>query len=853
MNVFGSIAALSFASPVMLVGLLAAGIPVALHLLNRVRSPIVQFPTLRFLRITAQKTSRRRQVQNFLLLLLRMAVFAMIAMAVAGPLVHGGRPILAYGMVLLLLVGLGLLAVTGTLLGGMIENRQRAASAAPPTRPDGTPALQPSATPRTPPNGRTPGFILPIALLVAGLLAAATAVFGLGTDTLFPASAAHFDGSSTACVIILDNSQSMLAHAGLQSRLAQATAQVQSLISSVIRPAQVAVLLTNPGSSAVTDHLSANRVAVLGRLGKIQSTGRTLPMQLLIARSVRLLRNSDEASRLLVIVSDFAGPAAADTDMFRALKRNPEIQVVLMPQATGSIPDDVGITKLNITRGQPVIGSKMIFKAAVINNGQTAVVPTFDLQMDGRTIPGAAAHIQLGPAGTASARGSVKLSFTLPAAGYHLFAVRQAGASDALGWADQRSLMLRVAHKIRVLVVGTQASPLPGSTGFFTQAALAPFAGAQFAAAGKPLWSIAPTYVSAADFSGTNLDPYAAVFMCDVPRLTAPAADSLSRFVRAGGRVCWLLGPAVNKANYNSLLAGTRQMLPGTLTGPMQNSNGSPVSWVDIKSHIFAHLFPTQTPFQRIVVVGRWALPANSPAIGKALSRLEDQSLLLVEHTLGQGRVYTFLTAPGGGWTNIATTSAFLPMIVRIALGSAGTLAHLTSYEPQQAVSIPLPNQNAQASLNVTVPGSDVPVNVKSIPGPEGRPEWIFQETYRAGVYKWESFDHHFHGRFVVNNPGAEVDLRATSAKIIAKEAPVKSPPLIAATARQLQAVLQKNSQGSSLMPGILALVLILAVLEALAANRYKPTVQRRDDLLGREPDVVQRGSLAALEGRSVA
>ena len=66
------LAAMHFSDPVMLLGLLAAGIPVLLHLLNRVRSPIVHFPTLCFLRVTAQKTSRKRQVQQFMLLLLRI-------------------------------------------------------------------------------------------------------------------------------------------------------------------------------------------------------------------------------------------------------------------------------------------------------------------------------------------------------------------------------------------------------------------------------------------------------------------------------------------------------------------------------------------------------------------------------------------------------------------------------------------------------------------------------------------------------------------------------------------------------------------------------------------------------------
>src|SRR5689334_10050751 len=110
------LAAITFSDPLMLIGLLAAGVPVLLHLLNRIRSPIVPFPTLRFLKITAQKTSRRRQLQHWLLLLVRMAVFALIAMALALPLVRGGSSTLAYTFIFLFLIGLALMVLTAVLV-----------------------------------------------------------------------------------------------------------------------------------------------------------------------------------------------------------------------------------------------------------------------------------------------------------------------------------------------------------------------------------------------------------------------------------------------------------------------------------------------------------------------------------------------------------------------------------------------------------------------------------------------------------------------------------------------------------------------------------------------------------------
>jgi hypothetical protein len=78
--------ALTFATPLLLAGLAAAAIPFILHLLSNVRAKQVQFPTLRFLRASMARTARRRRIQHWLLLLLRAALLAVLAMAVAEPI-----------------------------------------------------------------------------------------------------------------------------------------------------------------------------------------------------------------------------------------------------------------------------------------------------------------------------------------------------------------------------------------------------------------------------------------------------------------------------------------------------------------------------------------------------------------------------------------------------------------------------------------------------------------------------------------------------------------------------------------------------------------------------------------------
>lgn len=77
-----------FTTPLLLIGLAAAAIPPLLHLLARTRSRPQTLPTLRFLRETLQKTSRRRTIEHWLLLLLRSALLAGLALAVAEPILR---------------------------------------------------------------------------------------------------------------------------------------------------------------------------------------------------------------------------------------------------------------------------------------------------------------------------------------------------------------------------------------------------------------------------------------------------------------------------------------------------------------------------------------------------------------------------------------------------------------------------------------------------------------------------------------------------------------------------------------------------------------------------------------------
>lgn len=75
-----------FLTPLFLLGLFAALIPVAIHLIRKEKPPKVMFSTIRFLKKTSKKLILFQQIQQLLLLALRAALIVLLVMAFARPL-----------------------------------------------------------------------------------------------------------------------------------------------------------------------------------------------------------------------------------------------------------------------------------------------------------------------------------------------------------------------------------------------------------------------------------------------------------------------------------------------------------------------------------------------------------------------------------------------------------------------------------------------------------------------------------------------------------------------------------------------------------------------------------------------
>ncbi len=76
---------MNFVQPLLLFGLLAAAIPIVIHLINRRRAVVRPFPAMEFLLRSQKQLARGLKLKQWILLGLRVATFLLLPLALALP------------------------------------------------------------------------------------------------------------------------------------------------------------------------------------------------------------------------------------------------------------------------------------------------------------------------------------------------------------------------------------------------------------------------------------------------------------------------------------------------------------------------------------------------------------------------------------------------------------------------------------------------------------------------------------------------------------------------------------------------------------------------------------------------
>lgn len=88
-----------FLNSIMLFGLTAVSVPIIIHLLNRRKFERVVWAAMRFLRVSVEQNQRRIQIEDLILLILRCLLLALLALALARPVVRAASSLLGQAKV----------------------------------------------------------------------------------------------------------------------------------------------------------------------------------------------------------------------------------------------------------------------------------------------------------------------------------------------------------------------------------------------------------------------------------------------------------------------------------------------------------------------------------------------------------------------------------------------------------------------------------------------------------------------------------------------------------------------------------------------------------------------------------
>jgi hypothetical protein len=262
------------------------------------------------------------------------------------------------------------------------------------------------------------------------------------------------------------------------------------------------------------------------------------------------------------------------------------------------------------------------------------------------------------------------------------------------------------------------------------QLALAPFKAAHQSGADPASVDIAPTDAWAgssvflpdhgdtgtqpgADQAGreVKLGAYQVIVLSDVDQFTPRQAVALEQFVYDGGGVLIAPGPLSRPEDYNAALyrdgAG---ILPVELKDPTaaDGSEKTSLSGADLAHPVFRFMAGRPDLFLS-ATIDRY-FPAGARSTGaKDLAQYVSGDPFLIEASAGKGRVLLMTTSLGADWTSLPLSSFYLPFLQSTVRYLAETSAvHLKlNLRPGEAIEAPIDESAGAHAVTVITPDGD--------------------------------------------------------------------------------------------------------------------------------------------------
>jgi hypothetical protein len=295
---------------------------------------------------------------------------------------------------------------------------------------------------------------------------------------------------------------------------------------------------------------------------------------------------------------------------------------------------------------------------------------------------------------------------------------------------DRLDAVVDVREPIRVLVVsfnaGQSAAGADGAQ--LAAAALAPYKAAQ-----RRGIDPAQVQVTAASALPTaNLTDYQVVVLADVSNLDATTAQKLQRFVSGGGGLLISVGLPARADSINAALFPEGA---GLLPAELGAANPEPLDaalQIDLPDHPAVRAIAAAGADATIGAIKQSI--AATPAPGaRVLVRTASDQPLLIERTVGRGKVILLTASLGSETGNLPGTALYVPLLQSIVsyLATSGMDQHNLLVGDEIVATLPRPPAGA---VTVTLP--DGAIGHCDVVSLNDRTQARFGQTRQTGIYR---------------------------------------------------------------------------------------------------------------------
>jgi len=449
-------------------------------------------------------------------------------------------------------------------------------------------------------------------------------------------------GSARRAVVLVDASMSMRAVQSGVPVFARARAQAADLLRSLEQGSSAGVVFIGAKPQAVLPALSRNLAVLHEGLAKAEATLERGDPAAAIALAERML----EGHGAVYVFSDFQRSNWASVD----LTRYQGLSFFLRPVVAQGV-DNVGITSLEKSPGEPIEGETIELTCTVFNSTAAKRKETVRLDLEGVTQT-TAVELQPYSSGTAG------FSFSLPTSG--CFPGKVALERDDLNDDNTRYFKLRVRRALDVLVISDADRDDTTSGAFFVATALAP---SEYASGGMRVLRRLSQEVDRG-----ALETADAFFLVPPTRLNGETTDIIARRVSDGAHLVCFLDGATAPETIGALTGASKGVIapPYQLLRPLSTEQlgGEPFGTAQTTGGPLK-LFntPDQGDLKGLRFLRRYVTETVASRKEEVLIQFTDGSAALSMSPAGRGTAVfaNFSTAPDG--SNLAGSPLFPPLL----------------------------------------------------------------------------------------------------------------------------------------------------------------------------------------------